>query len=346
MLRRARAVSLIVVCVERLVGAGYLSEKRVSCFGRADVVLQADVDDYRAGYPVGEVYAVEVGERLLHLRAAFGMQAQVVVYFLVWVGVGELNGIHEPREVRRSGGCGADFGAQGGDGDGQSAALATSGDSDARRVRLFPAQQKIHAAPCVRVESAIRVNVAVDDAVCEQAGVSGVELRARAQLAARGEGEGGVTAFRPLFGDCGVALVSGRGDDCGQRRAGCGIGRKAVPCGDSDAVEAVVEGLEDVDAVSGAHRLRADFGGKGDGVRLGADFAPESVEIRRLAYFGLVVGVDGVCAHGRFPLGKGRKARGFSCRMAARVERVMGFEPTTSCLGSRRSAPELHPLAI
>ena len=27
------------------------------------------------------------------------------------------------------------------------------------------------------------------------------------------------------------------------------------------------------------------------------------------------------------------------------VERVMGFEPTTSCLGSRRSATELHPRA-
>ena len=27
------------------------------------------------------------------------------------------------------------------------------------------------------------------------------------------------------------------------------------------------------------------------------------------------------------------------------LERVMGFEPTTFCLGSRHSTPELHPLA-
>ena len=27
-----------------------------------------------------------------------------------------------------------------------------------------------------------------------------------------------------------------------------------------------------------------------------------------------------------------------------RLERVMGFEPTTFCLGSRYSTPELHPL--
>ncbi len=30
--------------------------------------------------------------------------------------------------------------------------------------------------------------------------------------------------------------------------------------------------------------------------------------------------------------------------VASPVERVMGFEPTTSCLGSRHSAAELHPL--
>ena len=30
----------------------------------------------------------------------------------------------------------------------------------------------------------------------------------------------------------------------------------------------------------------------------------------------------------------------------SKVERAMGFEPTTSCLGSKHSTPELRPLAI
>ena len=28
------------------------------------------------------------------------------------------------------------------------------------------------------------------------------------------------------------------------------------------------------------------------------------------------------------------------------MERVMGFEPTTFCLGSKHSTPELHPLNV
>ena len=34
-----------------------------------------------------------------------------------------------------------------------------------------------------------------------------------------------------------------------------------------------------------------------------------------------------------------------SCRRGI-VERAMGFEPTTSCLGSKHSTPELRPLVI
>ena len=34
-----------------------------------------------------------------------------------------------------------------------------------------------------------------------------------------------------------------------------------------------------------------------------------------------------------------------SCRKG-NVERAMGFEPTTSCLGSKHSTPELRPLSM
>ena len=35
---------------------------------------------------------------------------------------------------------------------------------------------------------------------------------------------------------------------------------------------------------------------------------------------------------------------GISPSQAEKVERAMGFEPTTSCLGSKHSTPELRPL--
>ena len=35
---------------------------------------------------------------------------------------------------------------------------------------------------------------------------------------------------------------------------------------------------------------------------------------------------------------------GISSFQADEVERAMGFEPTTSCLGSKHSTPELRPL--
>ena len=123
-------------------------------------------------------------------------------------------------------------------------------------------------------------------------GYPGVELGARAELAARRDGEGGVSALRPLFGNRRVALVSGSGDDGGQGFVR--IGRQAVPRGEANAVYAVVERLEDVHAVAGAHRLRADFGGEGDVVDLLEDVFPEIVEVLRLADFAAVGGVDDV----------------------------------------------------
>ena len=33
-------------------------------------------------------------------------------------------------------------------------------------------------------------------------------------------------------------------------------------------------------------------------------------------------------------------------RRRGKVERAMGFEPTTSCLGSKHSTPELRPLNV
>ena len=38
------------------------------------------------------------------------------------------------------------------------------------------------------------------------------------------------------------------------------------------------------------------------------------------------------------------EAVGISLFQAEKVERAMGFEPTTSCLGSKHSTPELRPL--
>ena len=37
---------------------------------------------------------------------------------------------------------------------------------------------------------------------------------------------------------------------------------------------------------------------------------------------------------------------GISPSQAEAVERAMGFEPTTSCLGSKHSTPELRPLGV
>ena len=37
---------------------------------------------------------------------------------------------------------------------------------------------------------------------------------------------------------------------------------------------------------------------------------------------------------------------GISPSQAREVERAMGFEPTTSCLGSKHSTPELRPLIV
>ena len=37
---------------------------------------------------------------------------------------------------------------------------------------------------------------------------------------------------------------------------------------------------------------------------------------------------------------------GLSTFQAESVERAMGFEPTTSCLGSKHSTPELRPLIV
>ena len=37
---------------------------------------------------------------------------------------------------------------------------------------------------------------------------------------------------------------------------------------------------------------------------------------------------------------------GISPFQAEKVERAMGFEPTTSCLGSKHSTPELRPLGV
>ena len=37
---------------------------------------------------------------------------------------------------------------------------------------------------------------------------------------------------------------------------------------------------------------------------------------------------------------------GISPSQAEKVERAMGFEPTTSCLGSKHSTPELRPLNV
>lgn len=37
---------------------------------------------------------------------------------------------------------------------------------------------------------------------------------------------------------------------------------------------------------------------------------------------------------------------GISPSQAEKVERAMGFEPTTSCLGSKHSTPELRPLIV
>ena len=40
------------------------------------------------------------------------------------------------------------------------------------------------------------------------------------------------------------------------------------------------------------------------------------------------------------------KRVGISPFQAEKVERAMGFEPTTSCLGSKHSTPELRPLGV
>ena len=39
-------------------------------------------------------------------------------------------------------------------------------------------------------------------------------------------------------------------------------------------------------------------------------------------------------------------AEGISPSQAGNMERAMGFEPTTSCLGSKHSTPELRPLGV
>ena len=76
---------------------------RVAGLRRADIVVQADVDQHRAADPRREVDAVEVVERLAHLGLALRVEPQVVVDLLVRPGVRQRGRVHEAAEVGRAG---------------------------------------------------------------------------------------------------------------------------------------------------------------------------------------------------------------------------------------------------
>ena len=99
----AGVVAVAIVGIELLVPGADPGEQRMAGLRGADVVLPPDVHDDRAGDAVGEVVPVEVGDGGLHVGAAIGVSAQVVVDLLVRVGVRQRDGVHEAAEVRGAG---------------------------------------------------------------------------------------------------------------------------------------------------------------------------------------------------------------------------------------------------
>ena len=233
-------------------------EQRIARLRGADVILEADVHDDRAGDPVGEVDPIEVGDGLLHLTAALGMEAQIVVDLFVGIGVGQLDGIHEAAEVRRPGRRRAHLWPHGGGRDGQATALTAPGHPEAGRLDLRARQQEVDPAPRVRVKPTVGVRVPIHDVVREEIGIPGVELAIAAELAPRRDGQRDVALSRPLLGNRRVHLIARQDHD-----GWCAFhppGRAAIPGGDAHVLDAAVEHLEDLDLFRCPERVGDDLG--------------------------------------------------------------------------------------
>ena len=114
-------------------------------------------------------------------------------------------------------------------------------------VHLRPRLHEVDRARGVDVEAAVAVGVAIDDVVGQQAGVAGVELAVRAQLAARRHPDGRVAQLGPRLRQRRLGDVARHDQQRRVRRRQVALLRAAVPAGDPQAVQAVVADLENVD---------------------------------------------------------------------------------------------------
>src|SRR5262245_32235548 len=89
---------MAIIGIQAFVGGPDRVEQRIAGLRRADVVLESDINDDRAGDVVGEVEAIEVGECFLDRRPTARMPAQIVVDLFIWVGMRQLDSIQEAAE--------------------------------------------------------------------------------------------------------------------------------------------------------------------------------------------------------------------------------------------------------
>ena len=142
----------VLVRVETFVVAADGAVDRVAGLRGAHVVPQADVDDYRAAYPIDEVVNVVVVENVGHRLPALGVRPDIVVDLLVRVRAGQRRGVHHRAQVWRAGRRRRDFPrAKGRDEQRQCAALAGAphGDSAPGRPREGSTAGRMRAPrPC------------------------------------------------------------------------------------------------------------------------------------------------------------------------------------------------------
>ena len=215
---------------------------------------------------VGEVETIEVGKRLLDLRATVRMLAQIIVDLFIWVGMRQFDGIQVTTEVGRTSSRGTDFRPHGGGADGQAAALAGAGHPDAGRIDLRARQEKIDAAPGIDVEAAIGIGMPIDDVMGQEIGIAGIELSHAAQLATRRHRQRDIALAGPFFGNGRIHLIARQEQD--RWAALCPAAGSAIPGGDPHLIEAIVKYLEHLDVIRRAQGVWNHFRSEWDGLHL------------------------------------------------------------------------------
>ena len=131
-------MSMTIIFIELFVFTRNLIKQCIPCFRRTNIVLQSNVYDNRALDLVCKRNTIEIRKGIFHCFTTTWVMSQVIVYFLVWIGMSQFNSIHVSTLIRGTGRRGLNFLSHCRRCDCEAPTLATTCHSNSLRVDFIP----------------------------------------------------------------------------------------------------------------------------------------------------------------------------------------------------------------